>query len=192
MTTSPLPTTLPVLETERLLLRPLRAEDAPAIFAYASNPNVSRFTLWEPHQTLADTERYLREYVAPKYEAGQPEPFGLTLKSAPDVVIGTVGCFVASPPFHTMELAYALAEPHWGQGLVVEAARAVRDFVFARYPVERFQCRCKSENRQSERVMQKLGLTREGVLRASLYHRERYVDMTYYAQLRAEWEAQRA
>ncbi|MEB3327887.1 MAG: GNAT family N-acetyltransferase [Candidatus Sericytochromatia bacterium] len=177
---------LPPLTTPRLALRALTLADAPAIFAYAQDPEVSRYTLWEPHRTEADSEAFLRDYVFPRYAEGLPEPYGVTLRGD-DRVMGTVGCFAVTRDRRTMELAYALARPLWGQGLVVEAARAVLDQVFATFPVERLQCRCKVENVASARVMEKLGLQREGVLRSALHHRGRDWDMAYYAVLRGEW-----
>ncbi|MNX81254.1 putative ribosomal N-acetyltransferase YdaF [compost metagenome] len=179
---------LPQLQTPRLLLRPLVEQDAEAVFAYCANPNVSRYTLWEPHRSLDDALSYIRAYAFPKYELGIPEPFGIVSKEEGERVIGTVGAFWVSEAHRCMEIAYALAEPYWGQGLVAEAARAVRDFVFETYPIERLQCRCKAENAPSARVMEKLGMTREGTLRAALYHRERFWDMHYYSLLRSEWE----
>jgi ribosomal-protein-alanine N-acetyltransferase len=177
---------LPVLATPRLQLRPLTLADAPAIFAYAQDPEVSRFTLWEPHRAVADSESYVRDYALPRYAQGLPEPYGVTLRGD-DRVVGTVGCFAVTPDRRTMELAYALARPLWGQGLVVEAARAVLDHVFASHPVTRLQCRCKVENTASARVMEKLGLQREGVLRSAIHHRGRDWDMACYAVLRSEW-----
>jgi ribosomal-protein-alanine N-acetyltransferase len=182
----------PTLETDRLILRPLQESDAEAIFSYCSNPNVSRYTLWEPHTSIEDAEQFLRSYVFPKYEKKVPEPFGICFKGAVDSVIGTVGCFWASEANRCLELAYALAEPHWGQGIVVEAAKAVVDFVFAEYGIERLQCRCKAENIPSARVMEKLGMKREGTLRAATFHRARYWDMHYFSLLREEWENRRS
>lgn len=180
----------PTLQTDRLVLRALTEFDAPKIFAYASNPNVSQFTLWEPHRSVQDSVSFVRDYVLPSYKKHQPEPFGITLKSSPNLVIGTVGCFSVAGrgSEHTMELAYALSDLYWGQGLVVEASMSVLSWVFSEYSqIERIQARCKLENQASARVMQKLGMKHEGKLRNAIYHRGRHWDMLYYSVLRAEW-----
>jgi [ribosomal protein S5]-alanine N-acetyltransferase len=174
----------PRLETERLVLRALEANDAPNIFEYARNPNVSRFTLWEPHQTLKDSEAYVFDYAMPYYRNKTPEPWGITLKSDPSKVIGTVGLFWVSKAAKSMELAYAIGESHWGQGLVVEASRAAIDYVFQEFDAVRIQARCKAENQASARVMEKLGMAYEGTLKSSLFHRDRHWDMKHYAVLR--------
>lgn len=174
----------PRLETERLLLRPLEIADAPAIFEYAKEPNVSRYTLWEPHRSVKDSESYILDYALPKYRQQVPEPWGIALKSEPGKIIGTVGCFWVSRAAKSMELAYALAEPHWGKGLVAEACRPVVDYVFKEYGLVRVQARCKAENAASARVMEKLGMQQEGTLRKALEHRGRWWDMRVYAVVR--------
>jgi ribosomal-protein-alanine N-acetyltransferase len=174
----------PRLETARLVLRPLELRDARAIFAYASNPNVSRYTLWEPHQTVKDSESYILDYALPYYRDETPEPWGIALASEPDKVIGTVGLFWVSKKAKCMELACAIGEPYWGQGLVAEASRAAIDYVFGSLDVIRVQGRCKAENKASARMMEKLGMRHEGTLRSAIFHRDRHWDMHYYAVLR--------
>lgn len=178
----------PILETERLILRPLSISDAPAIFEYASNPNVSQFTLWEPHKTIKDSESYVLDYAIPYYREKTPEPFGITLKESPQTVVGTVGCFWVSKSSKSMELAYAIAEPLWGKGLVAEASKAVVDYCFEKYELTRMQARCKTENISSAKVMEQVGMKFEGTLRSAIFHRSRHWDMHYYAILRSEWE----
>lgn len=178
----------PVLETDRLVIRPLNISDSLAIFEYASNPNVSRYTLWEPHQTIRDSESYVLNYAFPYYQDQTPEPWGIALKTDPGKVIGTVGLFWVSKISKSMELAYAIGEPYWGQGLVVEASHAAIGYCFKELGVFRIQARCKVENSASARVMKKLGMKHEGTLRAALFHRDRHWDMQYYAILKQEWK----
>ncbi len=172
---------LPTLETKRLILRPLKISDAEAIYAYARDPIVSKYTLWEPHQNLSDAKNFIEHYAFPKYAENTPEPFGLCLKSDPQTVIGTSGCFWVSKDNHIMELGYALNPKFWGQGFIVEASRCIIDFVFRNYQVMRLQCRCKSEHFASERIMQKLHMNFEGILQKAVFHRETYWDMKYYS-----------
>ncbi len=179
---------LPQLKTERLILRPLLPTDAKNIFAYAKNPNVSQFTLWEPHKSTADSLKFITDYAQPLYKAQVPEPFGIILKSNPKKVIGTVGCFWVSKPSQTMELAYAIAEPFWGKGLVAEASESVLDYCFKNLMVNRIQSRCKIENKASSRVMEKVGMNFEGTLKSAILHRNRFWDMHYYTILKSDWD----
>ncbi len=102
----------PTLATERLILRPIIESDAENIFSYAKNPNVSKYTLWEPHEGIQDSLNFIREYVFPNYQKQVPEPFGTALKNSPEKLIGTVGCFWVSESAKHMELAYALPTPY--------------------------------------------------------------------------------
>lgn len=178
---------LPTLETQRLKIRPITFEDAPSIFAYAKNPNVSRFTLWEPHQSLKDSETFIKEYVFPNYLNLIPEPFAVTFKENITHVIGTVGCFWVDKSSHSMELAYSYGEEYWGKGIACEAGKAILKYCFENLNAIRIQARCKKENTASAKVMQKLGMRFEGTLRSSLFHRGKHWDMEYYSILKSEF-----
>lgn len=180
--------TLPVLTTPRLVIRALQLSDAPAVYDYCKNPNVALYTLWEPHVSVSDSEAFIRDDVFAHYQGGTLEPLAITLRARPDWVIGTVGCFWSSRENKTLELAYALGEPHWGQGLSTEAALAVLEHSFATTDANKITARCKLENVGSRRVMEKLGLLPEGHFREALWHRERYWDLLHYAILRADWD----
>lgn len=173
----------PILETPRLILRSIGLADAESIFAYAKNPNVCKYTLWETHQSVQDSLSYIKDYIFDYYSKGVPEPFGITLKENPQTVIGTVGCFWTSKQAKAMELAYAISEEHWGKGLVAEASQAVMDYCFKEFSLKRIQARCKVENKASSRVMEKIGMTHEGTLKSAIFHRNKFWDMAYYAKV---------
>ncbi len=177
----------PTLETPRLILRPLSESDAEGIFRYASNPNVTLYTLFETHRDLGDTFAFLRDFAMKHYEAELPGPYGICFGDEPANLLGTIGCFWATRPNRTMELGYAIAEEFWGRGIVAEASRAVISHVFANYEVVRLQAHCMAENTASARVMEKLGMTFEGRLRQATFRRGRSWDMLIYSVLRSEW-----
>ena len=85
------------------------------------------------------------------------------------------------------ELAYDIARPHWGRGLAVEAATEVVDWGFREFGLVKVAASANIRNRQSWRVMEKLGMTREGVFRHSRWHRGELSDSVAYAVLRDEW-----
>lgn len=176
----------PVLKTERLTLRPLEERDAPAVFAYASNPNVTRYTLFDTHRTIADAFAFAGDYARNSYLEGAPAPLAVVLNET-DALIGTIGCRWASLPNRCMELGYAVGERYWNRGYGTEAARALIANVFASYEVERVQAHHMTGNEASGCVMRKLGMTKEGVIRSALLHRGRFVDMHVYSVLRGEW-----
>ncbi|MGZ3775963.1 MAG: GNAT family N-acetyltransferase [Bdellovibrio sp.] len=173
----------PILETPRLILRPIELTDAESIFEYSKNPNVCKYTLWESHQSIEESLIFIKEYVFDYYSKGVPEPLGITLKKEPQKVIGTVGCFWTSKLSRSMELAYAIGEEYWGQGLVAEASQVLMDYCFKEFSVKRIQARCKAENSASARVMEKVGMAYEGTLKSAIFHRNKFWDIHYYAKV---------
>jgi ribosomal-protein-alanine N-acetyltransferase len=178
----------PTLETPRLILRPLDASDVDAVFAYASNPNMTRFTLWDAHRDRGDSMAFI-DYARSRYAEQIPEPMGIVLRDRQDLgVIGSLGCFWAARAHNTMELGYAIGEPFWGRGLIPEAVRPLIAYAFTHYPVERMQARCFADNRASARVLEKLGWAYEGTLRSSLSRYGKHWDIRMYSLLKREWE----
>jgi ribosomal-protein-alanine N-acetyltransferase len=182
----------PTIETPRLILRALDIDDAVDIFLFSSNPRMTRYTLWNTHETINDSRQFLSDYPVSRYANCEPDPIAIVLKDDPiRSVVGTIGCFWAPKKDAVMELGYNLAEPYWGRGIIVEAATALIDFVFREYAVERIQARVLQGNESSGRVAEKLGMTFEGTLRSFLVVRGERVDVGYYSLLRKEWSGRR-
>lgn len=179
----------PTLATPRLVLRPFVEADVAPLFQHTRNPNVTRFTLWDHHKSEADTLAFIRDYAFVRYREGLLDPYAITLTSNHMEPIGGCGCFWASEPNKTMELGYWIAEPFWGQGLAVEACRAVVSHAFRQVQPERMQARVIAGNEASRRVLEKLGFRYEGTLRGLLLHRGKSVDVLMFAILRPEWVA---
>jgi ribosomal-protein-alanine N-acetyltransferase len=175
---------LPELETERLLLRKMRLSDAEAMFAYASEPEVTRYVLWETHGSIQDSENFLR-FSVEGYERGDFGGWGVVLK-ARGTFIGTCGMEIA-PEHSRAELGYVLAREHWGRGLMPEAVRRMIRFCFERMDLNRLEARCFAENTASARVMEKAGMSYEGTLRGREYIKGAYRDMKMYSILRSEY-----
>ena len=176
---------LPELETERLLLRKMRLDDARAMFAYASDPEVTRYVLFDTHRSLEDSETFLR-FAVEGYERRDFGGWGLVLKDS-GAFVGTCGVDFGYAPEHARaELGYVLSREHWGKGLMPEAVRAVIRFGFGRMELNRIQARCIAENTASARVMEKAGMTYEGTLREYELIKGAYRDMKFYSILRRE------
>jgi ribosomal-protein-alanine N-acetyltransferase len=177
----------PELETPRLRLRAFEDADAAALLEIASNPNVTRYTLWDAHKSIDDCHTFLSDYAAANYLIGVPDPYAIVLKEI-GRLIGAVGAHWASEKNKCLEFGFWIAEPYWGRGLTAEAARALLNYLFVAYDVERVQAHCMAENVTSARVLEKLGLRYEGTHRSALFHRGRFWDLRMYATLRNEWE----
>ena len=175
---------LPTLETERLILRKMTLEDVEAIFAYASDPEVSRYTLWETHRSIEDSRAFLEFEVSKRESGGEPD-WGIVYKGDHRFV-GTCGIISWEPHHARAEIGYALSREYWGRNLMFEAARAIIRFGFERMSVNRIEARCIAENAASVRVMEKAGMTHEGTLRQRELIKGAYRDIEVYAILREE------
>jgi ribosomal-protein-alanine N-acetyltransferase len=177
---------LPELETQRLLLRKMRLDDADAMFAYASDPEVTRYVLWDTHRSIKDSESFLR-FATEGYERGDFGGWGIVLKDS-GAFVGTCGIDAGYAPEHARgELGYVLSREQWGKSLMPEAARAVIRFGFRRMGLNRVEARCIAENTASARVMEKVGMTYEGTLREREFIKGAYRDMRLYSILRREY-----
>jgi [ribosomal protein S5]-alanine N-acetyltransferase len=179
--------TPPALEGSRILLRPIVESDAESIFEYCGDPEVSKFTTWETHQTTEDSMALIRHARA-NYKRKNCEPYGIALKTNPKKIIGTTGWFWNTKQHKSIEIAYALARPFWGKGLIVEAVRLVVNEALKENDIHRISSRCISENKASQRVMDKLGMRFEGTLRQSMLVKGRFVDITHFSMTKEEWE----
>ena len=179
---------LPDLETSRLVLRPLKMKDAKDIFAYASDPDVARYVLWEPHKTVADTRNYIR-YIRALYHRGLPASWAVTLRESGQV-IGTIGFMWYSDVNSAAEIGYSFSKAHWNKGYATEALRTVMDSVFRTLPVNRLEAQHDVRNPASGRVMEKCGMRKEGVLRQRIKNKGEFVDVALWSFLRADLEPQ--
>jgi [ribosomal protein S5]-alanine N-acetyltransferase len=176
---------LPTLETDRLILRKMTPDDAEAVFAYASDPEVSRYVLWETHRSIEDSRTFL-DLATSKYESGGEPDWGIVYKGDHHFV-GTCG-IVSWEPYHARaELGYALSRDYWGRGLMAEAVRAMISFGFKKMNLNRIEARCIAENIASARVMEKAGMLYEGTLRQRELIKGEHRDMKVYSILRDEY-----
>ena len=177
---------LPDLETEDLILRKPRIRDAKDIYSYASDPEVARYVLWEPHRSVSDTASFIRDLRA-RIRAGCPSSWVVVLRGT-GTVIGTVGFVWYSAENNAAELGYSFSREYWNHGYATQALRAVIDAVFSSLPLNRLEAQHDVRNPASGRVMQKCGLTQEGILRGRILNKGEYVDTALYSILRSDWE----
>ena len=154
------------IEAKRVRLRPPAASDAEVIFsAYAQDPLVCRFLVWQPHKSIAST----RAFIASCIEAWQLDtrrPYVITEEPSS----AAVGMIEARLQSSTVDLGYVLARSHWGRGLMAEAIAALAKASLAVPRFFRVQAFCDVENSQSQRALEQAGLTREGRLERWAVH----------------------
>lgn len=146
--------------TPRLRLRvPVRA-DVDAMFAYASDPEVTRFMDWPTHTRVETVAEFLAGALE-RWADGSEWSWVVTVPPA-DRAVGTISCRRRG---HAIDFGYILARELWGRGLMTEAASAVVAWAGQLDGVHRVWATCDAENVGSARVLEKAGLAREGVLR---------------------------
>jgi RimJ/RimL family protein N-acetyltransferase len=155
-----------ILYTERLRLRPPGLSDAAAIFhAYAQDAEVTRYVQWRPHSGIQETEQYLTECVA-GWGNGSRFPWVIALKEGGEL-IGMVEVRVNG---FKADVGYVVARPFWGRGFATEALRPVVEWALSQESMYRVWALCDAENAASARVLEKVGMTREGLLRRYMLH----------------------
>lgn len=147
-----------VMETERLILRPITLDDADDLFEYASDIDNTRH-VFPTHQSIDETNWVISNLFM-KNPLGH---FAIELKES-GKMIGT--CDIRpNEAAQSVELAYAINKRYWGQGLAPEAAKKLLDFSIEHLKARRIWAAHDYENHASGRVMEKIGMTHEGVIR---------------------------
>ncbi len=172
----------PRLETDRLILRHMKVTDARDMFDYARRPEVTRYLLWAPHENVEYTRTYLRQ-VERCYKHGTFHDFGIIYKEN-NRLIGSCGFARIDGPNSTAEAGYVLNPDYRGKGLATEALSAVIRMGFEKCGFNRIESRYMVDNTASRRVMEKSGMTFEGVLRQSVFVKDSYEDIGVCSILR--------
>ncbi|MGB8687124.1 MAG: GNAT family protein [Microcoleus sp.] len=181
---------LPSIETDRLLMRKITLNDANDMFEYAADPQVSEYTMWSTHSSIEETKYFLKSLLK-MYKRRELVDWGIVHK-AEKKLIGTCGYVEWSMTHSRGEIGYALDRKYWNQGYMSEAVNAIMEFGFREMLLNRIEAKCEVNNIGSARVMEKVGMQLEGILRQQLFVKGRYWDLKIYSILRDDFFADRA
>lgn len=152
------------IETPRLILRKFELSDAEQMFNnYCSHEIVTEFLTWYPHKTIDDTLSFLNGFVLPAYENEDTYRWAIVSKEN-NQVIGSIDVVRANDKKRRAELGWVLGDSYWGRGYMPEAAKAVTKLLFDD-GYERIEALHDVRNPKSGRVMSKIGMQHEGVLK---------------------------
>jgi RimJ/RimL family protein N-acetyltransferase len=173
------------IETSRLLLRPLTAIDAPTVARLAGGREIADTTLSIPHPY---SEEQAREWIATHTvrSGGKEMVFAITLKESGSL-IGSIGLRDIDTEHSQAEMGFWIGLDWWGQGFATEAGRAVIRFAFEQLDLNRVHAHHMVRNPASGRVLEKIGMTREGVLRQRVKKWGVFEDVVVMAILKEEW-----
>ena len=171
------------LKTGRLLLRPFKLEDVDDAFGVASDPEWARFLPLVPQPyTRRDAEEFVARQLVRSWDTNPGWAIVIEGRVIGSIVLGV------DVQNQSGELHYAIHRDQWGKGLMPEAAGAVTEWGFKERGLAKIWAKADLRNRQSWRVMEKLGMTREGMLRSHRVVRGERVDDVYCGLLRRDWE----
>lgn len=175
---------VPLLETDRLILRMWSRKDAEALFDYAKDPDVGPHAGWKPHESVAESRMIIEELFRRNMswaiiEKGTDRPIG-GISFEPDKY---------RPEINSKELGYSLAKQHWRKGYMTEAAMRLIRYGFDELNLDVLMIRTSDANIRSRRVIEKCGFTYEGTLRrAYRLYDSSLREVRCYSMLREEYE----
>ncbi|MCI8379047.1 MAG: GNAT family N-acetyltransferase [Lachnospiraceae bacterium] len=192
------------IETARLILRRLELTDAEMMFRnWTGDDKVTRFLRWDAHTTIDDTKNMIQQWVD-NYQYDSTYYWGMYLKKGTDFacwqpphseqfpieknseMIGSIGVTITSEYDFKGELGYKIGSHWWNQGYASEAAEAVINYMFHNTDIERISAFCSVENPASGKVMEKIGMRYEGLMRHYYKTRDGFHDCALYGIIRSQ------
>ena len=181
------------VRTARLRLRAVTADDAEAMFAYRSRPDVARYVPFEPMTLAAIEERIAGQWTHPPADDdGRYSPLrGIALADS-DRVIGDLSVFLGPPEHRGAERGGVISPDHGGRGYATEAVHALMHIAFDRLGLRRVTARIDVRNDASARLAERLGMRREAHLVENEWFKGGFSSEYDYALLDREWATEHA
>ncbi len=203
--------------TPRLILREFCTADFAAVHAYESNPETQRYeqvvvaTEEQTRRYLADAQAWAREQSRTRYRLAITIPLDGAAPLARDAgaaprardagaaplardaaaARGRISLALNWPEIREWEIGWTVDPLLWGRGYATEAAQAMLGFAFGELGAHRVVAFCNANNRASARVMEKLGMQRDGYLRETRWWNGAWADEFVYSILDHEWQDRR-
>jgi ribosomal-protein-alanine N-acetyltransferase len=175
----------PDIETYRLKLRVLNANDTEFIFKHFSNDDVCKYLYDnEPLTSIEEAEKIIRLYESP--EVSDHNRWVIVNKED-NVIIGTCGYHYWDKKNNIAEIGYDLEKNYWGKGYMTEAMKTVLNHGFRNLNLNRVQAFVYVENDKSCNLLKRLGFKSEGVIREKHLYRGKYYDHFCFSLLKEEW-----
>ncbi|WP_141995109.1 GNAT family N-acetyltransferase [Bacillus sp. B4EP4a] len=167
-----------IITTERLVLRLFQTSDAATVVTLCNNYNIYKNTLYLPYPYSLNDALSWMEHHYDNFMADNNYEFAVT-----DKVTGEVFGAIAlsnNKSFNQGEIAYWIGEPYWGNGYATEAAQSILQFAFEEKKLHKVFARYFSSNPASGKVIGKIGMKKEGILKEHVIKDGKYEDLVYY------------
>jgi RimJ/RimL family protein N-acetyltransferase len=177
---------LPAINTNRLSLRWISAEDVDDVYTIYSDPEVMRYWSTPPLADRTAASKLVSE-IQESFKRRELLKWGIALRKD-DTLIGSVTLFHPDFTHRRAEIGYALGRAHWGQGYMLETLKAVLTYAFEVLEFHRIEADVDPRNVASIRTLERLGFQREGYLRERWQVNGEIQDALFYGLLRPDWE----
>lgn len=174
-----------IAATERLVLRPMVADDAPALAAYRSDPVQARYQSWETPYPVERAEALIAGMRDVRF--GQPGAWLQVAIETGGRLIGDVAVRVDGDDPRLAQVGFTLAAEAQGRGFATEALRAVMSLLFTQHGIHRISAGCDARNVRSAALLERVGMRREAHHRRSAWWKGEWTDEYVYAVLAEEW-----
>lgn len=175
------------IETERLILRRFKTEDAEAMYKnWASDEEVTRFLTWPPHSSIELTKDILQDWIN-DYKNEDSYNWGITIKENGDEPIGSIGAVDINERVNMVHIGYCISKKWWNKGITSEALKALIKYFFEEVGVNRVESRHDPNNPNSGKVMMKCGMKYEGTMRQADINNQGICDYSMYGILAKEF-----
>lgn len=179
---------LPAINTNRLSLRWISAEDVDDVYTIYSDPEVMRYWSTPPLADRNAASKLVSE-IHESFKRRELMKWGIARRTD-DTLIGSVTLFHPDFTHRRAEIGYALGRAHWGQGYMQETLKAVLTYAFEVLEFHRIEADVDPRNSASIRTLERLGFQREGYLRERWQVNGEIQDALFYGLLRPDWEEQ--
>lgn len=177
-----------MLETSRLLVRELAFTDISKILEYANNDSINRYLSFGSIGTESGARQYLTEAVA----ASSTSPrlsykLGMAIKPL-STLSGSCWLDIEDIESRHASIGYFVDKDHWNQGYATEMIMALLQFGFQKLELHRIYANCDAENSATRRVLEKINMRQEGLLREHCLRSYGWADVCIYGILCSEWK----
>ena len=179
----------PILETERLILRPFQLSDADRVQKLAGRKEVAETTNL-PHPYSEEMAEEWIKIHEPAFREGKMATYAITLKDGGEL-IGAISLMDFTKLSNHARIGFWIGVPYWNKGYCTEAGKAVLEYGFLERRLNRIYTGYMSSNLASGRVLEKLGMVYEGAQRQHITRLGEYEDLVLVGILRFEWEKNR-
>lgn len=178
------------LETDRLIIRDNIKTDLNDLYELTSDAQAMRFMKSTKIETIREAKRNLKISIRESKRKDRVKYYFAIIDKSTAEYVGAIGYVVEAKDGNSgkvVELGYFIKKQFWNKGYVTEAGQAVMRYAFEEDNVEKIEASCLEENRASERIMMKLGLTQEGLLKKHQLHEGRLKNRLLYGIVKDEW-----